>query len=83
MRKTYFVATVRNEVVDRFSYAFAENNYYNLDFFCKPQRDGEIEYLCVCDTKADAVKTASDWNANWGRDGHLWIDAPMYYRAIF
>lgn len=82
-KKTFFVCTVKNEVEDRFSYAFEERNGYNLSYFCRPMSEGEVEYLCVCNTKADAIATAKDWNLTWEARGHLWNGAPMYYRAIF
>lgn len=85
-KKTFFVCTVKNEVGDRFTYAFEEPNYYNLDYFCKPPRgesDVWYEMLFVCDTKRDAIETAKNYNKVWEDGGHLMENPPIYYRAIF
>ena len=89
MARSYFLISVKNEVGDRYAYVISENNYNNISYVCRPIVDqygmklGEVEYFCCADTKKDALATAKAWNDTWEKEGRLWNDAPIYYKAVW
>ena len=88
-KNTNYVIVVTSEK-GKISSAFQLRNYNNLvsilqslttDPYGKKRCD--IEYLCACDTKTEAIATADAWNESWKKQGIFWETGFRPYTWIY